>query len=171
MFICPYCHSKIEGNVNFCPVCGARLEQPNYSQPPSCQPPACGQPPQPPQPPYIQPMYQQQNYNQPILKQPEQPSKAKSIIGMIFGIVGFVFSLIGLSEVVTYADSGYLRDEAFSSAMGVLLFILPLAILGLVFSVKSSKEGSGSGMSTVGKVFSIIALAICTLAFFIGAGA
>lgn len=165
MFICPYCHSQIEGNVNFCPGCGARLQQPNYSQPPACPPP------QPPQPPYIQPMYQQQNYNQPILKQPEQPSKAKSIIGMIFGIVGCVFSLIGLSAVVTYADSSYHRDEAFSSAMEVLFFILPLAILGLVFSIKSSKEGSGSGMSTVGKVFSIIALAICTLVFFIGAGA
>lgn len=173
MFICPCCNSQIENCANFCPICGARLEQPNYSQPPAYQQPVCGQPQQPTyiQPVYQQPMYQQPIYQQPVLKQPEQPSKAKSVVGMIFGLVGFVFALLGMANVAEYADVSYLRDEASSFAMVVLGFTLPFAILGLVFSIKSSNEGCRSGMNTVGKIFSIIALAFCTIVFFIGAGA
>lgn len=72
----------------------------------------------------------------------EQKNNA-GMLGMIFGIVGIVLSLLGMFTPISI----------FGPIIGLIL-----GILGIIFGVKGRKAGVNTGMGTAGLVTGIIAV-------------
>lgn len=112
---CTQCGNAVEDTATFCTQCGNSLgavqqpeAQPAYQQP---QQPVYQQPQQPvyQQPVYQQPVYQQPVYQQPIYQpvyqQPQPQGNGVGTAGMVLGIIGMVFTVIG--TIILYASGFY----------------------------------------------------------------
>lgn len=172
MYSCPNCTYQTETEVNFCPLCGSKLVN---NEPAPVVAPATEviqnepvQPVQPVQPvtysyqptPTAQPQYVPQPQYTP---QTQGPSLAMKIVGMALSIGGFFFAFLAFFGSMSIL--GY--DEAFSVAFVYSIFSLPLSIIGLIFSIKSSSQGDTSAFSKVGKIFGIIGLALMGFILFV----
>lgn len=180
---CAHCGTAmVEQVIEVQPVAeqpvAAPVEAPAYQPPapPAYQPPV--QPPvvayqQPVQPEYQPPAYQQPvqpAYQQPVQPaQPmysyaaepvaEEPSKGKTITGMILSIAGaamgalgmfysFIFTMMGLEDP-EMAIGGFVFGIVFA------IFSVPLSLIGLLLS----KNGTHT-MNKVGKILGIVGLAL-----------
>ena len=159
MYICTKCNNTSDEAINYCPICGTKMQEvvlnsiepvaPTYAEP---QVPAYASPEI-----YYTPA--------PI----EKPSLAKKIVGMVLSIVSFSMSALTSLYVLMFLLSA-LDGE---SDMGIVsmvftvimaMFILPGSIIGISFSSKARNLGDTSKMSGVGKglgLAGIIILAVC----------
>ncbi len=165
MHICPNCQHTSETAVAFCSLCGAAMVEQPESAPVeatvvAAETPAYQQPVDVPvyqQPAYAQPA--QPVYSYPEAPVVEEPSKGKTIAGMIMGIAGAVMSGIGALYTFIFTMLGIAEDEefifaAFGAAFGFALFSVPLSLVGLLLS----KNGSNT-MNKIGKILGIVGLA------------
>lgn len=154
MYICPNCQHTSETEAAFCSLCGAAMVEQAVSAPAY-------------QPPVEEPVYQQPAYAQPaqpVYSYPEtpvveEPSKGKTIAGMIMGIAGAAMSGLGALYTFIFTMLGIVEDEemlfgAFGAAFGFALFSVPLSLVGLLLS----KNGTNT-MNKLGKILGIVGLA------------
>ena len=140
MYICKNCKKTFDTPVQYCNVCGGAVEnQPtgynSFSTPVTYGAPATG-------------------------------SKAPSIIGMIFGILNMILSFVLIAPIAETVDNyyaSYAFDEMLAYFFVFSIFMLPLAIVGLILSFKSN--AGGKGMAIAGRITGFIALAIYLISF------
>ena len=157
---CPFCGAQIPDGAAFCPNCGA----PSTPQQAEQQQTVLNGQPQAPGPQYQQqpqaapdPQYQQQPYTPYQSTVPvQQPISARcrtfGIISFVLGICSIVFCWIGIFP---------------GAGIGLGLFMIACAIVGLVFSGISRRAGQFT-LAKLGKIFSIIGLVLSGICWIIG---
>lgn len=149
---CTQCGNAVEDSATFCTQCGNSMAtppqpeaQPVYqqSQQPTYHQPAYQQPQQPiyQQPVYQQPVYQQPVY-QPVYQQPQPKGNGAGTAGMVLGIIGIVFTLIGL-----FAFLGSPWAIPFSLVMWVIGGILMLPGFGLSLGGSFGNKPKGKAIA------------------------
>jgi len=103
MKFCPTCGAQLEDDAKFCPTCGAQIAQ--------------GQP--------------AQTTAQPAAPAVPRPSFVMGLLGLLFcefGILGLIFSAIGLGQVKKYVAAG-------GTVSGQVKVLKILSTIGLIFSI------------------------------------
>ena len=172
MYICTKCNATYNEKINFCRSCGGPVTE-VQQQSQQVQEPAEFQ--QSAQSQYINtPEYNPAPSYNPYGAAPYSPyaapasaSKAPAILGMVFGIINVfitMFMFMGiLSEINSYYGCEF--EEALIIFSVFSVFILPLAIVGLIMSFKST-PGSGKGMAIAGRITGFIAIGLYMISFF-----
>ncbi len=153
MSICPNCKAETVDGAKFCGSCGSALEAVSTQFSPA--------------PVYEQTIAPQPTYKRPVSakEQPKEHSrKATMILGMIFGIIGFLLSLLNAGVTYAVLSEGELIWALIASA-ALMIFSLPTSIVGRALSCKCSRAGTRNGMVIVGKIFSLIGIILTTLSF------
>ena len=158
MYICPNCNKQSEVPANFCTSCGTAMVMA-----PDVQAPVQNayQAPAPVQPQYYQPTY---NYPQ----QPAAPSKGKAITGMVLGIVGLVFSVLGFFYLMLFSATGPAEEVGAIMAFACGFFGFPLSLVSMILSNSSRNNGDTTVFSKLGKIFGLIGVILSGLLLFIG---
>ena len=142
MYYCPKCNYSTEELSNFCPVCGAKTEVRDTAVVPEVTDSA--------------PSY----------------SKAKLILGGIFGIVGFIAALalaVLAAAPVFFKAQVYapLRFMAYTYCITALELALPLTILGFLFCNGVLKKGARSGLAKAGRLLGLFGIILVCAAIVI----
>lgn len=148
---CGKCGSIVPDGNAFCPNCGSPLNEPAVNAPAPNIPVQPYMPSMPVQPVPI------------IMSAPERPRKnGMATAGLVFGILGAVFSLGCLGSYSTGDDS---------STGGMILLVYSFAILGVIFSaigIGKSRSSGSKGKAVTGLILSILSFFLPIL--FLGMG-
>lgn len=139
---CPNCNYTSDGDILYCPMCGAKIikEEPVFTPP-------------------VEPI----SYN---YVAHQKPNLAKKIVGMALSIEAFAVSIIAFFYVVMF---GAIEGEAgFITAFIFGIINFPPAIIGLTMSNKNRELGDTSVFSRLGKIFGIISVILVSFTLFIG---
>lgn len=163
---CPICGADLVDGAKFCEYCGSPVGAPAAPQAPAPEgapvraaapAPAPAQqqaqPQQPQQPQYQQPQaaYQQPGaYQQPQGLTPK--CKTFGIISFILGLWSTAFCWLGVIP---------------AAGIGIGFFMVASAVVGLIFSGISRREGNFK-LARLGKVFSIIGLVLSAIFWIVG---
>ena len=162
MKFCSQCGTQLADDAQFCVNCGkpqSQVQQPVVEEPvvesPAFEQPIFEQP-------IAQPTYAQPVYIQP---EPQYSTKAKvfGIVSMACGIAALFFAIIFFFNGFELIDYCFVED-AIASIFTMLMFI-PAGIVGLIFNSKAYAGGYVAVMSRLGKIFSIISLALFAFDF------
>ena len=147
MAICPNCKREVPDNMTFCGFCGSVI--------PNGQTPATA--------PYTPP----QGYSAPVARATNGGSPAKSIVGMIFSIIGISLAIVGtglladlMNSVSNIAKLMRYSDDDIIAPMVLLSFGFCFALPGLIVSCKGRRNARGRKMGTVGMILGIIGIAL-----------
>lgn len=164
---CPICGADLVDGAKFCEYCGSPVGAPAAPQAPAPEgapvraaapAPAPAQqqaqPQQPQQPQYQQPQAQYQQpqaaYQQPQGLTPK--CKTFGIISFILGLWSTAFCWLGVIP---------------AAGIGIGFFMVASAVVGLIFSGISRREGNFK-LARLGKVFSIIGLVLSAIFWIVG---
>ena len=136
MFTCSNCEYKTDEAISFCPKCGGAMN----------------------------PGAKEIFYKAPI--EPPKIKKGIKITGMVLGIVGFVFAVLG----IFYAAIFFSVSKTMSLIIGIIFCSLglTLSVVGLILSLKTKKAKDKSAPGTVGLIFSIVGALLAPVALIIG---
>lgn len=185
--VCPNCAKVLAEDVAFCDACGTSIgekvavAQVAPAPTPVQQPQPTYAPPQ--QPPYqqpTQPMYgqpgpyyppQQGGYYQPqpvqYVVKPARPGRGFGIASMVLGIIGIVYAVVILLEMIAFMDMGMKF-----AGVGMIIASIVYAVFGILavsFAVPARKRGYVCGVSTAGLSLGIASLSLNLIAAVIGA--
>ena len=152
MKFCSQCGTQLADDALFCVNCGksqAKIQQPVVEQP----------------------IFEQPDFEQPIAQpvytqpEPQFSTKAKvfGIVSMACGIAALFFAIIFFFNGFSLIDYCF-EEDAIASIFAMLMFI-PTGIVGLIFNSKAYAGGNVTIMPRLGKIFSIISLALFAFDF------
>ena len=186
--VCPNCAKVLAEGVAFCDACGTPIgekvavAQVAPAPTPVQQPQPTYAPPQ--QPPYqqpTQPMYgqpgpyyppQQGGYYPPqpmqYVVKPARPGRGFGIASMVLGIIGIVYAVVILIEMIALAGVG-VRFNGMGIAMVVATIVYAVfGILAVSFAIPARKRGYVCGVSSAGLSLGIASLSLNLIAAVIG---
>jgi len=181
MAFCPNCGNQIEEGSAFCGACGTSVAT-NAAQPaapvqpaaPAWSAPAQSAPawsaPQAPTytaPTYAAPTYTTPGYRAPVQEEISGGTRAKGIIGMIASIFGMILAIIGLIGTLTFLGTWW-SEPGFEYALIMMIFSLPLSIVGRVLSSSSQDAGNDSGVCGAGKAMGLVGIILTAVMMFFG---
>lgn len=160
----------------------AQQPQPAYVQP---QQPTYGQPPVYGQPPYQQPAPptygqpgpyyppQQGGYYPPqpmqYVVKPSRPGRGFGIASMVLGIIGMVYAVVILIEMIAFIDIGmHVKMANVGMIMATIVYAV-FGILAVSFAIPARKRGYVCGVSSSGLALGIASLSLNLIAAIIGA--
>lgn len=86
---------------------------------------------------------------------------------MITGIFGMIMAIIGLIGTMTWIGSWY-SEGGFYFALYMMIFSLPLSIVGRVLSSSSQDAGNESGVCGAGKAMGLVGIILTAVMMFFG---
>ena len=127
---CPYCGTKIEGELRFCPFCGNVLQTEQVISTPQQQPISSHQ---------SIPSYDQYPSQTPIIIHPTNKSNTLGIVALVFSLLGLlILPIIGSIVAIITGSAGRNKDYSPGLATaGLVIGIIGLIcwVIGIVFIV------------------------------------
>lgn len=133
---CPYCGEMVPGQSQFCPNCGTRLPAES-----------------------VQPYDSRQT---PVPQQ-TAPRPVQPVLGMIFGIIGAILSIVVYVVMLEGAVTG---GEPTAGSILLVVPALGAAVIGLIFSIIGMRRSvrTGGRKYVAGIVFSAVGIACSAFA-------
>ncbi len=143
MAFCQKCGTQFDDGSAFCPSCGAAAQAQQQQQQ------------------YQQPQQPQYGY----AVKPKIPGRGFGIAGLVLGIIGLVFAVIDIAELVALMDTIFVI--AFEEAIPTLLIRAVLPILAVCFGSAARSKGYRNGVGTSGLVLGVIGVALYAISLII----